>query len=123
MKKLIVMLISTLILMIGCPWLTVTFAGTAGMAVCFILFFAINPLFSVVCGVFAGKNVKKLWGFPLFNAGMFLVGTWLFFEIGEPAFLMYSGVYFVIGMFAMLVTAWLIKNKVADRFTKRNELK
>ena len=123
MKKLIVMPILTLILMIGCPWLAVTFVGTAGMAVCFILFFAINPLFSIVCGVFAGKNVKKLWMFPIFNSGMFLVGTWLFFEIGEPAFLLYSGVYFVIGMFAMLITAWLNKSKVVDRFPKRNELK
>jgi len=37
------------------PWLAVTFVGSAGMTVCFILFFAINPVFSVICGVAAGK--------------------------------------------------------------------
>ena len=111
MKKFIGMIIATLILMIGCPWLAVTFAGTAGMAVCFELFFAINPIFSVFCGVFAGKNIKKLWMLPSFNAGMFLVGTWMFFEMGEPAFLLYCGVYLIIGICSMLVTAWLNKKK------------
>ena len=82
MKQLIGMIISTLFLMIGCPWLAVTFAGSAGMAVCFVLFFAINPIFSGFCGVFAGKNIKKLWMLPIFNAGVFLVGTWLFFGDG-----------------------------------------
>ena len=42
---------------------------------------------------------------------MFLVGTSLFLEIGEPAFLLYSGAYLTIGIFAMLVTAWLNKKK------------
>ena len=111
MKKLIGLIIAILILMIGCPWLAVTFAGTAGMAVCFLLFYAINPLFSIACGVFAGKNIKKLWGFPIFNAGMFLVGTWLFFEMGELAFWLYCGVYLIIGICSMLVTAWLNKKK------------
>lgn len=111
MKSVIIITISILILMIGCPWLAVTFAGTAGMAICFVLFFAINPLFSIGCGVFAGKNIKKLWMFPIFNAGMFLVGSWMFFEMGEPAFWLYCGVYLIIGIFSMLVTAWLNKKK------------
>ena len=37
MKKLITWTMSALILMIGFPWLAVTFAGSAGMAICFIL--------------------------------------------------------------------------------------
>lgn len=111
MRKVINWIIFVLILMIGCPWLAVTFAGTAGMAVCFLLFYAINPLFSIACGVFAGKNIKKLWMLPLFNAGAFLVGTWLFFEMGEPAFWLYCGVYLIIGICSMLVTAWLNKKK------------
>lgn len=114
MKKLICIIIATLILMLGCPWLAVTFAGTAGMAVCFVLFFAINPLFSAFCGVFAGKNIKKLWMLPIFNAGMFLVGTWLFFEMGEPAFWLYSGIYLIIGIFSMLVTSALCRRKVNE---------
>ena len=114
MRKVINWIIFVLVLMIGCPWLTVTFAGSAGMAVCFVLFYAINPLFSSVFGMFAGKNIKKLWMLPIFNAGVFLVGTWMFFEMGEPAFWLYSGIYLIIGLCAMLVTSALCRRKVND---------
>ncbi len=55
MKKLAYWITLAIFLMIGCPWLTVTFAGVNGMAVCLLLFFVINPLFCVLCGIFAGK--------------------------------------------------------------------
>ena len=111
MKKLMVWSILAMLLMIGCPWLAVEFAGSAGMAVCFILFFAINPLFSAVCGAIAGKNIKQLWALPIIIAGLFLAGTWLFFEMGEPAFLLYCGFYLVIGIIAMLISAFENKRK------------
>jgi len=111
MKKLIIWTLSAIILMIGCPWMAVTFAGDAGMAVCFLLFFAVNPLFSAVCGVSAGREIKKLWALPLITAVLFLVGTWLFFEMGEPAFLIYCGCYFVIGVAAMLISLFFSRHK------------
>lgn len=111
MKKFIVWTILAILLMIGCPWLAVEFAGSAGMAVCFILFFAINPVFSAVCGIFAGKNIKQLWALPIITAGLFLVGTWLFFDMGETAFLLYAGCYLIIGIIAMLISAYLSKRK------------
>ena len=111
MKKLIVWTICTFILMIGFPWLTVTFAGSAGMAICFLLFFAINPLYAAVCGAFAGKNIRQLWALPIITAGLFLAGTWLFFEMGETAFLLYCGCYLIIGIAAMLISAFLNERK------------
>ena len=111
MKKLIAWAISAVILMIGFPWLAVTFAGSAGMAICFILFFAINPLYSTVCGAFAGKDIKQLWTLPIITAGLFLAGVWLFFEPGETAFLLYCGFYLVIGIVAMLISAFVNKRK------------
>lgn len=100
-------------LMIGCPWLAVTFAGSAGMAVCFLLFFAVNPCFCVLCGVFAGKNIKVFWVLPIISAVLFLAGTWIFFDPGETAFLLYCGIYLLIGIVAMMLTAAIqrIKNK------------
>lgn len=109
MKKLITWTILAILLMIGCPWLSVEFAGSAGMAICFVLFFAINPLFSVFCGVFAGKDIKRLWLLPIISAALFLVGVWLLFEMGEPAFLLYCGCYLTIGIIAMLISAFLNK--------------
>lgn len=114
MKKLLIWTICAMFLMLGCPWLAVKFAGSAGMAVCFILFFAINPLFSAVCGVFAGKNVKQLWTLPIITAGLFLTGTWLFFEIAEIAFLLYGGCYLIIGIIAMLISYSLHKRKAIN---------
>ena len=40
--------------MVGLPWLTIRFAGPAGMALCLILFFAVDPIFCAAAGVFAG---------------------------------------------------------------------
>lgn len=111
MKQLAVWSAVSAVLMIGCPWLAVTFAGDAGMAICFILFFALNPLFSAVCGFAAGKNLRRLWGLPLINAALFLAGTWIFFELGEPAFLLYGGCYLVIGAVCILLHALVRKRR------------
>lgn len=111
MKKLLTWTLFAIILMIGCPWLAVKLAGSAGMAVCFILFFAVNPLFSVACGVFAGKDIKQLWSLPIITAGLFLAGTWLFFEMKETAFLLYCGCYLIIGVIAMLLSVLANKRK------------
>ena len=111
MKKLLLWTALAALLMIGCPWLAVSFAGTAGMAVCFLLFFAVNPVFSAACGIFAGRNIKQLWGLPLIVSGLFLAGVWLFFEMGEPAFLIYGGFYLVIGVVTMTISAIIVRVK------------
>ncbi|MBE6961742.1 MAG: hypothetical protein E7445_04725 [Ruminococcaceae bacterium] len=111
MKKRMAWVISAAVLMIGFPWLAVTFAGSAGMAVCFILFFAVNPLFAAVCGAFAGKDVRQLWILPVITAGLFLAGAWLFFDMGEPAFLLYGGCYFAIGILAMLIRSFVSRQR------------
>ena len=97
--------------MIGCPWLAVRYAGSAGMAICFLLFYAVNPLFSAVCGAAAGKNIEKLWILPILTPVLFLTGTWLFFEMGEPAFLLYGGIYLAIGIIAMLIR-WVLGRRM-----------
>ena len=111
MKKFLFWTALATVLMIGCPWLAVTFAGDAGMAICFILFFAINPVFSAVCGVFAGREVKQLWPLPIITAVLFLAGAWIFFEMGEPAFLIYCGGYLIIGGLATLISALINRSK------------
>ena len=54
-----VSIIITLVL----PWLTVTFVNSdGGMAVCLLLFFAVNPFFSVVIGSICRKRHTKSMG-------------------------------------------------------------
>ncbi len=98
--------------MLMVPWLAVTFVkGDAGMAVCFLLFFAVNPLYSVLIGAFAGKDIRHLWSLPVISAVLFLIGTWIFFDMGETAFILYAAVYLALGIAVMLISM-LIRKKV-----------
>ena len=109
-KNIILWLVASAVVMLAFPWLAVTFVkGDAGMAVCFLLFFAVNPLYSVIIGAFAGKDVKHLWSLPVISAVLFLIGTWIFFDMGETAFILYAAVYLVIGIMAMLISMFIRK--------------
>ncbi len=109
-KNIILWVAASAVVMLAFPWLAVTFVkGDAGMAVCFLLFFAVNPLYSVIIGAFAGKDVKHLWSLPFISAVLFLIGTWIFFDMGETAFILYAAVYLVIGIMAMLISMFIRK--------------
>ena len=109
-KNIILWLAASAVVMLAFPWLAVTFVkGDAGMAVFFLLFFAVNPLYSVLIGVFAGKDVKHLWSLPVISAVLFLIGTWIFFDMGETAFILYAAVYLIIGIMAMLISMFIRK--------------
>ena len=77
------------------------------------LYFAVNPIYSVIMGVFAGKNIKRLWGMPVISAVLFLLGSWIFFSMGERAFILYAGVYLILGMAAMTIS--MIIHRKAQR--------
>ena len=109
-KKIIFWLAVTAVIMLALPWLAVTFVkGDAGMAACFVLFFAVNPIYSVVIGIFAGKDMKHLWSLPVISAVLFLVGAWVFFDMGETAFILYAVVYLALGIAAMLISMFIRK--------------
>ena len=109
-KDFIIWLVISIVIMLLFPFLAVTFVkGDAGMAVCFILFYAVNPIYCVVIGTFAGKDIKRLWSLPIISSILFLAGTWLLFDMGEVAFIMYAVVYLVLGLLAMLVSMLISK--------------
>lgn len=101
MKPLLFWTILALVIMLGLPCLSVAFVLGSGFAVFLLLFFFIDPVFCAVCGVFAGIRMKKLRSVPLINACLFVLGAWLFFEMGEVDFLLYGGGYLLIGYAAM----------------------
>ena len=110
MKKIIFWLILSAFVMLILPWLAVTFVkGDSGMAACFILFFAVNPVFSIILGIFAGEDIKKTWWLPVISGVFFLAGTWIFFDMGEVAFITYAAGYLVLGTAAMLLSAFIRK--------------
>lgn len=92
------------------PWLAITFAKSdAGMAITLLLFFGINPIYSIAAGIFAGRNIKKMWSLPIIIAALFLLGAWTSFDMGEFAFVIYAGIYLLMGTAAMFITFLVIK--------------
>lgn len=105
-------MLATAVIMLVFPWLAVTFIkGDGGMAVCFILFFAVNPIYAICSGAYAGKDIKIFWPLPIITALFFLLGTWLFFSIGEKAFILYAFGYLLLGIVAELISMF-VKKKI-----------
>ncbi len=110
-KNLLCVLISALIAL-GLPFLAVSFVRSdAGMAVCFLLFFAVNPLTAVLLGVFSGLHLRRAWFQILLFPALFLLGTQLLFAPGERAFLLYAAIYLAIGCIAMAIASFAAGRK------------
>ena len=104
-RKPVVWLLSAAGVMLLLPWVVVACVRSdAAMTALLLLFFAVNPGYSLAAGYYAGKQIRRLWWVPAFSAGAFLAGAWLFLEAGEPAFWTYAGIYFAVGMEAMFVS-------------------
>ncbi len=113
MKKRIVLWAAvSAVIMLVLPWLAVTFVkGDAGMAVCFLLFYAVNPIYSLITGAFAGKHIKRLCSLPFILSVLYLLGVWIFFDMGEIAFIIYAVIYLILGILAMLVSMLIERKK------------
>lgn len=95
---------ASLFIMLALPWSAVTFAKSAsGMLVCMLLFFIVNPVFAIGVGCFTGRNLKAAWFQPILCAAAYLLGAWLFFDMGELSFLLYAAAYVILGYAAALL--------------------
>ena len=84
-RKLLSWIGITLAVMFILPFAVAKLASEcSGMALCMMLFFVIDPIYSIILGIVAGRNIKALWNLPLISPVAFLAGTWLFFDIHEP---------------------------------------
>ncbi len=120
MRRFITWTLLAALLMLGGPWLALQVADKNAMAVCLLLFFAVNPAFCAVCGGIAGKNIRQLWALPVIAAILFVAGAWLFLDWGEPAFLLYGGGYLMVGGLAMLISAIIKKRARKDECASRD---
>ncbi len=116
-KEFIKNVILSILVMFVLPLLVVLFAKPdAGMAMCFILFYAINPVYSVLLGVRCGKNINKLWIIPIISSIIYIISSWLLFEFKEIAFVIYGFIYLILSIFSMYIAYF-----VETRFKKNNE--
>lgn len=111
MKKNVYWLTISAFIMFALPWIdVVSVPNDTGMIATIVLLFVVNPLYSIAVGMFAGKNIKTSWWFPAITAIFFLIGSWIFFEMYEPAFLLYCGGYLIISIVSMFISAY-VKNR------------
>ena len=85
------------------------------MAAVFLLFYVINPIAATATGVFSGKNISSTWFQPLLLGILFILGSWVSFEMGQGAFIFYGMIYSLLGYVAMLITSLIIKIKTKKR--------
>ncbi len=105
LKKVLLSIAVLTVVMLILPILVIQFApADAGMALCFILFFALDPVTVIGLGILAGTEIKRLWWIPLVSAIVFP----LFFAIaiGElvPDLFLYSALYLCVGLLASIGT-------------------
>lgn len=111
MKKLLLAAALCLLVLFFPPLLSVLFAGTNGMAICFILFFAVNPVFFALLGLFAARSVKTRWYLPVLAAAVYVLSMWVLFTPTETAWLLYAVIYLFIAIAVGLVAALVKKTK------------
>lgn len=107
-RTIFIWLAVTIVVMFALPFAVARLASEcSGMALCMILFFIINPIYSAILGYRCGRDVVRMWNLPLVSATAFLAGTWIFFDIHEFWFIAYAGVYLAIGYIAMFISKHL----------------
>ncbi len=112
LHKVMISVVTLIVSMLVVPCLIVRVAPhNWGMALCFLMFFAINPLVVIMLGIMAGTEIKYLWCIPLISALVFPP----FFAIAVKEWVIdlfvYAGLYLCIGVVAMLGTHYGMKIK------------
>ncbi len=103
-RKIKIITLTGFILMFFVPLcITKLVRSDAGMAVCFILFFAVDPLFSIYVGIIAGKSLNESWYMPVIPVVIFVLSSWVVFDFFETAFIIYGAVYLIIGTIVMII--------------------
>ena len=82
---------------LGAVWLV---PGDSGMAAVMLLFYLVDPVFSLILGTAAGREMKKLWFLPLCFPLLFLLGAGAAFTFKEWIFYAYGAGYLVLGYLA-----------------------
>lgn len=111
-NKILFVFLTLIIFMLLIPIIIVNSLKTnIGIGWAFIFFFGVNPLISLILGVLAGTDIKKIWWVPFLVAVAFpLLFGIVIHELVLDLYI-YSGIYLIIGIVSMIITSGL-KNKL-----------
>ena len=120
--KIIITVVSMLFFMLFLPWLAIALSDPADVMGIFILvFFAVNPLLTVLLCAMAAADFKKLWWIPILISVAFPL---LFaVAIGDLVWdlYLYSLIYLLLGALTMFCLAF-IRRLVKSRRRGNGEL-
>lgn len=100
-KKVLIAVGLALLVFLLIPFLSVTFAGMAGMSICLLLFFSVDPLVCAVIGAMAGTDIKRLWWLPVAAAAAMPLCFSLCVQEFIPELFIYAALYLIIGLVCM----------------------
>lgn len=92
---------------IGLYWLA---PGDSGMFFAFLLLYLVNPVWSILTGLYGGHSPVRLWPLPLISAGLFVPGMWLAAGDWSMDFVTFLIAYLALGCAAMLIS-WLTSRR------------
>jgi len=112
MRKHIIFFVTAGVIMLLLPFVLVKFVSSESMMIiCLLLLFGINPIYSVISGIFSGGNIREFFYVPIETAVLFILGAFLFFGMDKSAFIGYAAVYLVIGGIAMVVAGVVSRSR------------
>lgn len=102
-KPAVIWTVAALLLFLIIPWaVTRLIHSDAALAICLILWYAIDPVFAIAAGMFAGKRPRELWFLPVLIPVLFVAANYLCFA-SDPAFLTYALFYLALSGTTMFV--------------------
>lgn len=84
-----------------------------GMMLILTVWFVVDPIWSILIGMYAGSDAAKRWPLPLISGALFVPGCWMGLSDYSADFLVYAGAYIFIAAAAMLVTALVHRSRSA----------
>ena len=105
-------IIYSIVVMILFPYCILRFVPSdAAMIATILLFFLVDPLFSIMTGIAAGYRKGLNWLLPLLNVIFYCGGVWFWFDYNEPDFLTYATLYLILGYASLLVHYYCVHHK------------
>ena len=90
-------LLLSLVVMLGLPGIA-RLMGDGGFSLLTICWTVIFPAFSFIVGWMGGKKLRDNLYMPMFPAGFYLAGMWLFHSIKDMDVLLNAGFYMLLGL-------------------------
>lgn len=104
-KKLIVMIGLSVAVVLALPMIAFSVeGGSASMAIAFLSWSFLDPVFAIAMGCISGKEYRELWWFPAVPAVFTFASVMLLSHYLRDA-LLYGAVVLIVGAAGLLVTA------------------